>query len=46
MESPIKSTNKRENLAKFQLGFCEAQLGNHAEAIKLYDEYLASKPEG
>ena len=44
VESPIKSTNQRENLAKFQLGFCEAQLGKHAEAIKLYDEYLASKP--
>jgi len=44
VESPIKSVNQRENLAKFQLGFCEAQIGNHAEAIKLYDQYLASKP--
>lgn len=44
VESPITSRNPRENLAKFQLGFCEAQLGNHEEAIKLYDEYLASEP--
>ena len=44
VESPIKSTNARESLAKFQLGFCEAQLGNHGEAIRLYDEYLASSP--
>jgi len=44
VESPIKSTNARENLAKFQLAFCEAQLGNHGEAIRLYDEYIASKP--
>lgn len=44
VESPIKSENPRENLAKFQLGFCEAQLGNHGEAIRLYDEYLASEP--
>lgn len=44
VESPIKSPNPRENLAKFQLGFCEAQLGNHGEAVRLYDEYLAAKP--
>lgn len=44
VESPINSKNQRENLAKFQLGFCEAQLNNHGEAIRLYDEYLASKP--
>ncbi len=44
IESPIKSTNPRENMAKYQLGFCEAQLGNHEEAIKLYDEYLAAPP--
>lgn len=44
VESPIKSVNARESLAKFQLGFCEAQLGNHGEAIRLYDEYLASSP--
>jgi tetratricopeptide (TPR) repeat protein len=44
VESPIKSTNPRESIAKFQLGFCEAQLGNHGEAIRLYDEYIASKP--
>lgn len=44
VESPIKSTNPRAGIAKFQLGFCEAQLGNHGEAIRLYDEYLASNP--
>lgn len=43
-ESPVRSTNARENLAKFQLGFCEAQLGNHGEALRLYDEYLAGNP--
>jgi len=44
VESPINSQNPRRNLAKFQLGFCEAQFGNYEEAIKLYDEYLASNP--
>lgn len=44
VESPIKSTNPRENMAKYQLGFAEAQLGNHEEALKLYDEYLAAPP--
>jgi outer membrane protein assembly factor BamD (BamD/ComL family) len=44
VESPVKSTNSRENIARFQLGFCEAQLGNHGEAIRLYDEYIAAKP--
>lgn len=44
VESPIKSTNNRASIAKFQLGFCEAQLGNHGEAIRLYDEYIASNP--
>jgi tetratricopeptide (TPR) repeat protein len=44
VESPVKSTNPRENIARFQLGFCEAQLGNHGEAIRLYDEYIAAKP--
>ncbi|MDF1850143.1 MAG: tetratricopeptide repeat protein [Verrucomicrobiales bacterium] len=44
VESPINSQNPRKDLAKFQLGFCEAQLGNHGEAIRLYDEYLASNP--
>lgn len=44
VESPIKSQNARANLAKFQLGFCEAQLGNPGEAIRLYDEYIASNP--
>lgn len=44
VESPIRGDNPRESLAKFQLGFCEAQLGNHEEAIKLYDAYIASNP--
>lgn len=44
VESPITSKNERARLAKFQLGFCEAQLGNHGEAIRLYDEYLADNP--
>ncbi|MDF1861943.1 MAG: hypothetical protein P1U87_17120 [Verrucomicrobiales bacterium] len=44
VESPIKSQNARVNLAKFQMGFCEAQLGNPGEAIRLYDEYIASNP--
>ena len=44
IQTPIKSTNTRENLAKYQLGYCEAQLGRHEEAIRLYDEYLAGKP--
>ncbi|MDF1825178.1 MAG: tetratricopeptide repeat protein [Verrucomicrobiales bacterium] len=44
VETPIKSKNARKSLATFQLGFCEAQLGNHEEALKLYDEYIASNP--
>lgn len=44
VESPVRSTNARENIARFQLGFCEAQLGNHEKAIRLYDEYLAANP--
>lgn len=44
VETPVKTKNPRAELAKFQLGFCEAQLGNHEEALRLYDEYLASKP--
>lgn len=44
VQTPVKSTNPRGNLAKFQLGYCEAQLGNHEEALKLYDEYLAGNP--
>ncbi|MDF1657796.1 MAG: tetratricopeptide repeat protein [Verrucomicrobiales bacterium] len=44
VETPINSKNARKSLATFQLGFCEAQLGNHEEALKLYDEYVASSP--
>lgn len=45
VETPIITANKRTNLSKFQLGFCEASLGNHEEAIRLYDEYLAGNPD-
>ena len=44
VQSPIDNTNPRESLAKFQLGFVEAQLQNHEEALRLYDLYLASNP--
>ncbi len=36
----IKGLNIRKKLALFQWGFCEAQLGNHARALELYDQYL------
>lgn len=42
--SMIKNENPRENIAKFQLGYAESQLGRHEEALKLYQEYLDSKP--
>lgn len=42
--SKISGENKRKSLAMFQLGFCEAQLGNYEEALRLYDDYLASNP--
>jgi len=42
VQSPINSENPRKNLAKFQLGYCEAQLGNHEKALELYDEYLSN----
>ncbi len=42
--SKIPGKNARESLSQFQLAFCEAQLGNHEEALKLYDSYLASNP--
>lgn len=38
-------TNRREKLALFQWGFCEAQTDNYVEALKLYDRYLAAKPD-
>ncbi len=44
VESPINSQNPRKGLGKFQLGFCESQLGNYDAAIKLYDEYIAANP--
>ncbi|MEM7602290.1 MAG: hypothetical protein AAF357_12845, partial [Verrucomicrobiota bacterium] len=44
VQTPIKNQNQRENLSRFQLGFVEAQVGNHAEAIRLYDLYLENNP--
>lgn len=44
VDSPINAKNPRQTLAKFQLGFCEAQLGNYEVAIKHYDEYLTENP--
>ncbi len=40
----IPGENTRKSLAQFQLAYCEAMLGNHEEALKLYDSYLASNP--
>ncbi len=45
VESPIKSKNARMSLGKFQLGFCEAQLGDNERALQLYEEYLGSNPD-
>ncbi len=42
--SVIDNTNPRESLSKFQLGFVESQLGNHEEALRLYQVYMDSKP--
>lgn len=39
-KAKIQNENTRAVLALFQWGFCEAQLGNHARAIELYDQYL------
>ncbi len=44
VQTPMRSKNPRGLLAKYQLGYCEAQLGNHEEALKLYDEYMAANP--
>lgn len=44
VQTPIRSENARKELAKFQTGICIAQLGEHEEALALYDEYLASEP--
>lgn len=44
VESPIPGDNPRENLARFQLGFAESQVGNNERALELYDEYLANSP--
>ncbi len=43
--SKIDSKNKREKLSLFQWGYCEQQLKNPAEALKLYQRYLSSKPD-
>lgn len=39
-KSKVNNENARKNLALFQWGFCESQLGNHARALELYDQYL------
>ncbi|MCB1062813.1 MAG: tetratricopeptide repeat protein, partial [Verrucomicrobiae bacterium] len=39
-KSKVKNENTRKDLALFQWGFCESQLGNHARALELYDQYL------
>ncbi len=39
-KSKVNNENTRKNLALFQWGFCESQLGNHARALELYDQYL------
>ncbi len=44
VKSAIPGNNTRKSLAQFQLAFCEAQLGNHEEALRLYDEYIGSNP--
>lgn len=44
-KSKIDSTNKREKLALFQWGYCEQMLKNPAEALKLFQRYLDSKPD-
>ena len=44
-KSKIDSTNKREKLALFQWGYCEQQMKKPAEALKLFQRYLDSKPD-
>ncbi len=47
-KSKVQNENLREDLALFQWGFCESQLGNDARALELYDQYLErakTKPE-
>jgi len=44
VQTIVKAENPRENLARYQLGFCEARLGNHERALDLYDEYLENDP--
>lgn len=39
-KSKVQNENVRANLALFQWGFCESQLGNDARALELYDQYL------
>ncbi|NOY00508.1 MAG: tetratricopeptide repeat protein [Verrucomicrobia bacterium] len=43
--SKIPSVNKRDKLAIFQWGYCEQQLKNPADALKLYQRYIESKPD-
>lgn len=42
--SVIDNANPRESLGRFQLGFVEAQQGNHEEALRLYQVYMDSNP--
>jgi len=44
VQTIVKEENPRENLARYQLGFCEAQLGNHERALELYEAYLENDP--
>ncbi|MCF6313332.1 MAG: tetratricopeptide repeat protein [Verrucomicrobiales bacterium] len=44
-QSKVPSVNKREKLALFQWGYCEQMMKNPAEALKLYQRYLDSKPD-
>lgn len=39
-----QTENSREKLALFQWGFCESMLGNNGEALKLYEQYIATNP--
>lgn len=43
-KSKLDSGNKRWNLALFQWGYCEQQMGNPEKALKLYKQYRDSKP--
>ncbi len=44
-KSKLDSGNRRWNLALFQWGYCEQQMGNLEKALKLYKQYRDSKPD-